>query len=58
VHHPPQTAYFCKGTSGYKVWTHTNPKAKFTGRSIQVTPGNKVYVELEKWGETYQITQP
>lgn len=34
THHPPCTAYYCEGFSGYKVWSCNRAKTKFTGRSL------------------------
>ena len=54
-HHPPITGCYCEGFSGYKVWTNSRAKTKFTGRALNVIPMYKTYVELTKYGETYEI---
>lgn len=33
-HHPPITAYHCKGKTGYRVWGCNRAKTKFTGRNL------------------------
>jgi hypothetical protein len=36
-HHPPITAFYVEGKSGYKMWTNNRAKSKFTGKSINFT---------------------
>lgn len=55
-HHPPVTAFNCIGNKGFRVWGQNRPKTKFTGKSIQFIQMYKIYVELEKYGELYEIT--
>jgi oxysterol-binding protein 1 len=57
-HHPPITAFECQGNSGYKVWSNNRAKTKFTGKSLNLIPIYKVYVELLPFNEKYEIQQP
>ena len=43
-HHPPITAWHCKGNSGYEVWTNSKAKSKFTGKSMSFIPTFRHYV--------------
>ena len=33
-HHPPISAFVCEGNSGFKIWSHSLTKSKFTGKTI------------------------
>jgi len=57
-HHPPVSAFECQGTSGYKVWSNNRAKTRFTGKSLNLIPVYKVYVELPAHNELYEIQQP
>lgn len=41
-HHPPITATHAYG-HGYEMWTHTEMKSKFWGKSLEFTPLGKAY---------------
>lgn len=41
-HHPPITATHAYG-KGYELWTHTEMKSKFWGKSLEFTPLGKAY---------------
>ena len=55
AHHPPITAFECEGKSGYKLWSCNRAKTKFTGKSLNLTPCYKIYVELLPHKELYEI---
>ena len=57
-HHPPISAFECQGASGYKVWSNNRAKTKFTGKSLNIIPMYRVYVELAAFNELYEIAQP
>lgn len=57
-HHPPVTAWQCVGKAGYKVWSNSHAKTKFTGKSISVVQMYKKYMELLPFNETYEVSAP
>jgi hypothetical protein len=57
-HHPPITVFETIGKAGYRVWTTDMSKAKFTGKSLNVTQPCKFYIEFPKWGEVFEIASP
>lgn len=62
-HHPPITAYYCKGKSGYKTWFNASVQINLYWGGVSVTPIYNMYVELEGMGanganEVYEIKIP
>jgi hypothetical protein len=61
-HHPPVSAYFMDcPAKGISACGFDQLSAKFTGTSVKVTPGEYnegIFVNLDKWGETYKLTHP
>jgi oxysterol-binding protein-related protein 1/2 len=55
-HHPPITAFHVEATDKNNDWEFSgsiNPKIKFWGKSIEVTPTGLVTLELKNFNETY-----
>jgi hypothetical protein len=56
-HHPPVSAFYSESTTTsqdkWKCYGSVNPKIKFWGKSIEVTPKGSLTLELEKFNETY-----
>lgn len=55
-HHPPVSAFHCDSTSpntNWKFYGTVNPKIKFWGKSIEVTPKGTLTLELTRFNETY-----
>eukprot|EP00347_Sterkiella_histriomuscorum_P008454 403345039 len=57
-HHPPITAFECQGNKGYKLFGNNRAKTKFNGKSLNLIPYYKIYVELPQYNEKYEIQQP
>ena len=61
-HHPPVSAFVVSCPErGLSARGFDQISAKFTGTSIKVLPGEHnlgIFVELERRGETYQLTHP
>lgn len=57
-HHPPITAFECQGNKGYKLYGNNRAKTKFNGKSLNIIPVYRMYIEFTNWNETYEIQQP
>jgi hypothetical protein len=61
-HHPPVSAYVIDCPQKQIVARGFDQiSAKFTGTSVRVTAGNHnlgIFIDLQKWGEEYQLTHP
>ena len=56
-HHPPITAVYLEGNSGFRLWSNIRPKTKFTGKNLQFHPTYKFYIELDSTGEKFELSQ-
>ena len=56
-HHPPISAS-CGYNSDYEVYTHTEVKGKFTGKSLRFIPLGSTYVKLKATKEKFSVTRP
>ena len=58
-HHPPITANYVESKrENVKIWSNTQTKSKFTGKALDFISVYKEYIEMEDFGETYEITLP
>ncbi|KAF2198613.1 oxysterol-binding protein-like protein [Delitschia confertaspora ATCC 74209] len=61
-HHPPVSAFYVDcPEKGIVARGYDQLSAKFTGTSIRVIPGAHnlgIFIELQKYGEQYQLTHP
>jgi len=57
-HHPPVSAYHCKGKAGYTIDGDSATKSKFSGKTIvfQMIGCTRYY--LEKWDEHFECSKP
>jgi hypothetical protein len=46
------------GKAGYKVWSNSHAKTKFTGKNITVHQCYKKYMELLPHNEMYEVAAP
>ena len=56
-HHPPVTACYCRGKK-YTYWTNQKTNTKFTGKTLMFHQQFKAYVDLDPFGERYEIEIP
>jgi 2,3-bisphosphoglycerate-independent phosphoglycerate mutase len=54
-HHPPVSAFHCKGKSGYVIWSNSRAKTKFSGKNLIFIQQYHIYVEFPELGEKYEI---
>lgn len=58
-HHPPVTANYCRSNKGlYTVWTNQRTHTKFTGKLLTLPQQYRMYIDLDKFGERYEVTYP
>ncbi|CDW78464.1 oxysterol-binding protein [Stylonychia lemnae] len=57
-HHPPITAFECQGNKGYRLFGNNRAKTKFNGKSLNLIPVYRIYIELTTHDERYEISQP
>ncbi|XP_071962881.1 oxysterol-binding protein-related protein 1-like isoform X2 [Antedon mediterranea] len=51
-HHPPVSAFHASATN-FEFHGSVNPKLKFWGKSLEVTPKGVLTIDLPKYGESY-----
>ena len=56
-HHPPITAVYCEGKH-YRYSTSQATNTSFNGSMLKITHQYRVYIELTKFNETYEIILP
>ena len=58
-HHPPIMANICRGKKHqFVIWDNQQAKSKFTGTSFDFSNEYRQYIELEEFGEKYEIILP
>jgi oxysterol-binding protein-related protein 9/10/11 len=61
-HHPPVSAFVIEcAEKGITARGYDQIAAKFTGTSVRISAGNHnygIFINLNKWGEEYQLTHP
>ena len=56
-HHPPVTACYCRGKA-YSYHTNQKTNTKFSGKTLYFNQQYRVYVDLDEFGERYEIILP
>jgi len=51
-HHPPISVFHVQG-QGYTFWGSIQPKIRFWGRTVDISPIGNVYLKLKRHKETY-----
>lgn len=58
-HHPPITANYCRSSKGlYSIHSNQKTNTHFNGRYLTLSQQYRTYIDLDKFGERYELQMP